>query len=156
MKNKRELVVDKVIARKAVRILRYYAGAFDGEDLSPGQALLVWLAGVLASTVRIPGEAQENLLAECSSEIINFGNSLETAVAAGEKELPVCVVMILDDKFCGVSLRQGPKPYTDLTTGDRVDLPVMPLEVISYNMTALYTDRRAMYLKEHANAKGTG
>lgn len=123
------------------RLLREM-GQKDGEDaISPGQALLLWLAHWLAVTQPVNQDQQDLLLYALGKEVVAYGDSFDEKMRGPQATVPVSVVSILDRSFAIVS---GQKGFLVLERGEYVaGLARPPIESITYNLAAMLVQVRS-------------
>jgi hypothetical protein len=156
--------IDPSVPRLRLRHLLKMAGVdlsqYNGDGwlkafVGPGPALLIWTAAVLAKRAPLTAEQQDALLDYYSVQLTEFGsyfaNSIEKEVAIVE----VCQLTIADGTFAGLSGSLA--EFFDLRTGGTVtELPAAPIEVIGYNLAALFAFhvRRLESQRKQSEARG--
>ena len=119
---------------------------FEDREVTSGGAMFVWVAGLLGKRQPVPAIQKRLLLTHYALNIQRAGEAIAGEMILRPKELPVYVLSIADNTFAGFSRETE---WLDLRTGDVVkDLPRPPVEVVSYNLTALYTALRGLYTKQ--------
>lgn len=135
---------------RAGRLLREMG--VGGDAVTPGQALLLWLAHWLAVTQPVPPDQQDLMLYALGGEVVSYGDSFEEKMRSPGAVVPVGVVSILDRTFAVVS---GQKAFLCLEKGEYVDgLARPPVESISYNLAAMYAQVRARSGAGHGAGPG--
>jgi hypothetical protein len=115
-------------------------GPLGQQPLTAGEATLLWLAELMARREPVTAEQQDLILTQLAGPIMQAGEAI-----AEDRERPktfaVHQLIIVDNTFAGLS---GRSDYLDLRTGDAIGgLPLMPVEVVSYNLNAIQTHKLA-------------
>lgn len=121
-----------------LRRLMREMGKEGAEAVSPGEALLLWLAHWMAATQPVPPDQQDLLLVELGKEIIAYGDAFEAKMKEAKEgeTVPAAVVSILDRSFAIISGREA---FLVLTKGEYVKgLSRPPVESLSYNLAGMY------------------
>lgn len=119
---------------------------FDERRVKAGDALVVWLSGLLSKRKPVTEAQKRLLLTFYCARLRSIGDELAADIAAEKKTLPVATLVIVDNTFVAVS---GGTEWLDLRSGEPVkDLPMPPIEAVSYNLTALFTALNRLYTKQ--------
>lgn len=106
----------------------------DDDEVPPGDILVLLTAAILASRRPVKEEQQDFLLEELGAGLREFGTRLATAGGTGK--LPVVTLTLLDGRYARL---WGQEETLDLRTGERLrNLPLPPIEIVSFELTALY------------------
>ncbi len=119
-------------------------GSWAQIKVSPGEALLLWTADALQARMPVSEEQQRTLLSHFRSTIIKIPAAVEVEGSGGT---PAFQLIIADGTMACLT---GVPDYLDLRTGDtRPSLPRMAIELVSYNLSAIF-----LYQKEKHASKG--
>ena len=126
--------VDEIGDPAKVRRLLALLGAVP-DKVDAGGGLLVWVRDLLQLRAPIVQEQQEAVTAHFAVEIVSRGRALwEQADAVGQA--PAHQLLIADSTFVAMS---GQDVYLDLRSGLTTrNITRLPLELVSYNLTALF------------------
>jgi NAD-dependent SIR2 family protein deacetylase len=111
-------------------------------ELSPGQALYLWLADHMARRPLLLPECRELILGELAKDIVEYGNNLARELVKRDKKevdkLPVCMIVVSNGTHLTMSGRAG---FLSLATGEWVEgVKTFPAETLSYNLAGIYLE----------------
>lgn len=119
-------------------------GSWAQLKVSPGEALLLWLAEALQVRMPVSSEQQTLLLSHFWPKIIEIPD------AVGDSGGPPVFQLIIADGT--MACLTGMADYLDLRTGDtRPSLPRMAMELVSYNLSAIFIYHTEKHAKKGDN-----
>ncbi len=118
---------------------------FERRELTAGQALYVWLTSTLSNRKPLRDTERRLLMSHFKRSILLAGDDIGKALSAKAEKMPVYVLSVADNTMAGFTHGEG---WLDLRTGDDVEnLPRPPIELVSYNLTALFIALDTLYTK---------
>lgn len=135
-----------------MRVLLEWQDSINPEEdmLSPGQALLIWLADLIEWMQLCSSDERTLFLQEIKVELSSFAECLETSINAQEDALPAFMVGFVDRRYATCSVM---KQFFDMREGVWIDkLPEPALETISYSCTTLYMRNYHIIQESHGRS----
>jgi hypothetical protein len=142
-----ELIFTRVVAVAGINqvranlLLRTLGKRYKKEDpVPPGEALLLWLAGIIQRELSLTSEQQELLLLEITPSVIDFGKQLSEQLKIEQEEESAFVLVsrltLIDRTWACIS---GLDTFIDLRTGEKTrSLRRAPVMTVSLDLAAIY------------------
>lgn len=124
------------------------------KTISPGQALVIWVADLFSGSALCLVEECDLILDEMKNDIQKFGNylfnALEERTSLSNLKIPIADLVFADRKFVTITGRQE---ILNIENGEWIrGLELHPFERVIYNLGVLFLRRLQIY---HDNANNS-